>query len=266
MMGGTCDSVGVGGCWSAGCYGPFTRKFGSGALNILEAKVVLADGSLVTASKCSHPDLFMSIRGGGGGLAGVVTEFTARSHRAPEWTSSAGFTGTATTREECTALFAEVLKLNAASGMNGKAGELCDNGGLSWSCDESGGSASFHCGAYEGDPEAMKAQLQPLAEWAKAQGGTIKGEVSGGVSWNNTHKPFDPTNKEEVRAALPNGMIELHPVSLTFSPRFRSACCSFGWLLIERRKRLPAARASRFPLRAFTCVVNTRCCTCGSGP
>ena len=136
-------------------------------------------------------------------------------------------------------MFAEVLKLNAASGMNGKAGELCDNGGLSWSCDESGGSASFHCGAYEGEPEAMKAQLQPLAEWAKAQGGTIKGEVSGGVSWNNTHKPFDPKNKEEVRAALPNGMIELHPVSLSLFATplsvarqqsfgsARPACCSF---------------------------------------
>ena len=25
-MGGTCDSVGVGGCWLGGCYGPFTKK------------------------------------------------------------------------------------------------------------------------------------------------------------------------------------------------------------------------------------------------
>ena len=27
VMGGTCDSVGVGGCWLGGCYGPFTKKF-----------------------------------------------------------------------------------------------------------------------------------------------------------------------------------------------------------------------------------------------
>lgn len=30
VMGGTCDSVGVAGCWMAGCYGPFTRRFGNG--------------------------------------------------------------------------------------------------------------------------------------------------------------------------------------------------------------------------------------------
>jgi FAD/FMN-containing dehydrogenase len=162
VMGGTCDSVGVAGCWTAGCYGPFTKRFvsthaihqllvisgnvlraclwlqGNGAINILEAKVVLADGSLVTASKCSHPDLFMSIRGGAGGLAGVVTEFTAKSHRAPEWVANAGFSGSAGTLKECEALFAEVMKMNAKTAMNNSAGELCDNGGLNWGCGENG--------------------------------------------------------------------------------------------------------------------------------
>lgn len=52
FMGGTCDSVGVGGCWTAGCYGPFTKRFGNGAINILEAKVVIADGTILTVSKC----------------------------------------------------------------------------------------------------------------------------------------------------------------------------------------------------------------------
>ncbi len=217
VMGGTCDSVGVAGCWTAGCYGPFTKRFGNGAINILEARVVLADGSLVTASKCSHPDLFMSIRGGAGGLAGVVTEFTARSHRAPEWTSVASFHGSAGNLADCQTLFKEVLMANAHTAMHNSAGELCDNGGLNWQCDENGGSVSLNCLAYEGEPAAMKAQLQPLGDWAAAQnrsggsGSTIKGSVSGGVQWNNTHKTIDPTNKEQVRAALPPGMIELHP-------------------------------------------------------
>ena len=178
--------------------------------------MVLADGSLVTASKCSHPDLFMSIRGGAGGMAGVVTEFTARSHRAPEWTATAAFEGTAGNLHDCQALLKEVLLMNARTAMNHSAGELCDNGGLSWSCDESGGAVSLGCLAYEGSPAAMKAQLQPLGDWAAKQqqrGGnsTIKGSLSARVQWNNTHAPFDPANKEEVRAALPPGMIELHP-------------------------------------------------------
>ena len=41
----------------SGCYGAFSKKFGNGALNMLQARVVLANGSLVTASECSHPDL-----------------------------------------------------------------------------------------------------------------------------------------------------------------------------------------------------------------
>jgi FAD/FMN-containing dehydrogenase len=51
VMGGTCDSVGVGGCWLGGCYGPFTKKFGNGAVNMLQAKVVLPNGTLITTSE-----------------------------------------------------------------------------------------------------------------------------------------------------------------------------------------------------------------------
>ena len=36
VMGGTCDSVGVAGCWLGGCYGAFTKKFGNGAVNLLQ--------------------------------------------------------------------------------------------------------------------------------------------------------------------------------------------------------------------------------------
>ena len=83
VVGGTCDSVGVGGCFLGGCFGTFSKLFGSAASNLLAARVVLANGSLVVANACTNPELFWSLRGGGGGLGGVVTEFTVRTHRPP---------------------------------------------------------------------------------------------------------------------------------------------------------------------------------------
>ena len=90
VMGGTCASVGVGGCWLGGCYGTFSNVHGSAASNVLSARVVLADGSLVTANATENPDLYWSLKGGGGGLGGVVTEWTARTYPAPTHTVRAG--------------------------------------------------------------------------------------------------------------------------------------------------------------------------------
>jgi hypothetical protein len=47
--------------------------------NLLAVEMVLADGSVVTASEGQHPDLFWAIRGGGGNF-GAVTSFTFQLH------------------------------------------------------------------------------------------------------------------------------------------------------------------------------------------
>lgn len=78
----TGGSVGVGavGGWAAGGgHGPATHAYGFGADQVLEAEVLLADGRVVAASACEHPDLYRALRGGGPGY-GVVLSSTVKAY------------------------------------------------------------------------------------------------------------------------------------------------------------------------------------------
>jgi len=74
-------TVGASGGWILGGGLSYTsREYGLGVDNVLAFRVVLANGIVSVADRCSNSDLFWALRGGGGGTFGVITHMIYKLH------------------------------------------------------------------------------------------------------------------------------------------------------------------------------------------
>ncbi|EPS35109.1 hypothetical protein H072_11449 [Dactylellina haptotyla CBS 200.50] len=83
INGGRCPTVGVSGFILGGGLGPFTRSFGMGCDTLIEARIVTADGTILTVKESDPKDsengkLFWALCGAGGGNFGVVVKMKLR--------------------------------------------------------------------------------------------------------------------------------------------------------------------------------------------
>lgn len=90
MPHGSSPTVGIGGHATVGGLGLHTRLLGTSLDVMTSAEIVLADGTVVTASKTQHPDIFWALRGAGGSF-GIVTSFSFQTYPEPEEVVNFGF-------------------------------------------------------------------------------------------------------------------------------------------------------------------------------
>lgn len=175
--------------------GPFTKKFGNGAVNMLSARVVLANGSVVTASETSNADLFYTLRGGGGGNAGVVTSFTAKVHPAPRFVGTWSFAAVAASAHE----FANLLKVvltTLADVMDPQGGQSCASGGLGFggglkAKDGGAYTLNFTCNGYESNTTEQRAFFQGLLNYTASR--STDGVAGTSTHWTWTQAMYNPS-------------------------------------------------------------------------
>jgi len=123
VQGGGCATVGVAGLIQSGGFGSFSRTYGTAAGSLLEAEVVTADGKVRIANACTNPDLFWSLKGGGGGSLGVVTRVTLATHELPDYLGGFFATVKADSDAAFRTLVTQVVDFYAESLLNPTWGE-----------------------------------------------------------------------------------------------------------------------------------------------
>ncbi|EFX04313.1 FAD dependent oxidoreductase [Grosmannia clavigera kw1407] len=80
VVGGRIGNVGVGGFMLGGGLSFMSQEYGWAASSVLEYEIVLANGTITTASVDNNPDLFKALKGGGNNF-GIVTSYTVQAYQ-----------------------------------------------------------------------------------------------------------------------------------------------------------------------------------------
>lgn len=122
VQGGGCATVGVAGLVQGGGFGSWSKNYGTGAGNLLEAEIVTADGVARIANACANPDLFWAIKGAGNSF-GVITRLTLRTHELPDYFGFATMTIKAASDDAFRRLIARFIGFYAENLFNPYWGE-----------------------------------------------------------------------------------------------------------------------------------------------
>lgn len=166
VQGGGCMTVGTAGFIQGGGFGSFSKQFGTGAANLIEAEVVTADGVVRVVNPWKEPELFFALRGGGGGTFGVVTRMTLRTHPLPESFGAVMFEASATDDDAWRALVEQMLLFYREKLHNPNWGEqirLLPKRRLS---------VSMLC--HSCSENEMRNTWAPLFDWIASQAGRVK--------------------------------------------------------------------------------------------
>ncbi|KAI8969352.1 hypothetical protein BDF20DRAFT_991129 [Mycotypha africana] len=162
LVGGASSGVGAMGGWLlGGGHSILAPSYGLGVDQVLQFKVVLANGEYITANTCQNSNLFWALRGGGVGSFGVVLEATVRAHPYIDKFQSLSLTINFTTFEAQKAYHLELARLASSF-----ARERWGGYGVSYS--DKSSAAIFGTPSHQSKEDAVRS-MQPLINFLNTQ-------------------------------------------------------------------------------------------------
>lgn len=186
VVGGACNTVGVGGYVGAGGHSPLSSNYGLAVDNALQFTVVLANGEVVVANDAQHPDLFWALRGGGASTWGVVVEVTFRAHPAPSVLSYAQFNAIATNSTLFKMMLQKFVEVQPAISKSGFSGYWYNTDNRL---------KFLYTSLNTNDSEASKI-LQPFVSYIQSIGATYQLNITEYNSWHQWYLDFDCSGGE----------------------------------------------------------------------